>query len=398
MKQVGVRDNFFDHGGHSLLAVKLIGQIEKAFGKKLPVAALFQAPTVEQFAQLICQDGPPTRWSSLVPLQPTGSKDPFFWIHGEASDGLMARYLGSDQPLYGLRHQGEDGKRIRHTTVETIASHYASEIRQVQPRGPYLLGGYCFGALVAFEIAHQFSQQGEDIRMLFLLDPDQPKNILLAPASAPMAAKPTMESSPQRWWSRHLRSLSSLGHASRKTRLLPHAFKWRCKTHLCFDCDASYQDCEKDHYRGLPETRLQDPGCVSEFIHLGDVRPGRGEIYTCHSSGPARYRYERRGRSRIPVLVAVSRRRRGNSRRPRRSSQRPQRTLPKALGRQIENSPERTMVHRARPILVVRGRRLPVSALHVNSHRSTPGFAGPCQNFAIRIAGSIAELQGEMDR
>ena len=216
MKQVGVRDNFFDHGGHSLLAVKLIGQIEKAFGKKLPVAALFQAPTVEQFAQLISQNGPPTPWSSLVPLQPTGSKDPFFWIHGEASDGLMARYLGSDQPVYGLRHQGEDGKRIRHTTVETIASHYASEIRQVQPRGPYLLGGYCFGALVAFEIAHQFSQQGEDIRMLFLLDPDQPKNILSAPPNAPMAAKPTMESSPQRQWSRHLRSLSSLATPAEK--------------------------------------------------------------------------------------------------------------------------------------------------------------------------------------
>ncbi len=154
MEQVGVRDNFFDHGGHSLLAVKLIGQIEKAFGKKLPVAALFQAPTVEQFAQLICQDDPPTRWSSLVPLQPNGSKIPFFWIHGEASDGFLARYLGSDQPVYGLRHQGEDGKPLRYTTVETIATHYASEIRQVRPRGPYLLGGYCFGALVAFEIAH----------------------------------------------------------------------------------------------------------------------------------------------------------------------------------------------------------------------------------------------------
>jgi len=211
MEQVGVRDNFFDHGGHSLLAIKLIGQIENTLGKKLPVAALFQAPTVEQFAQLICQDGPLTRWSSLVPLQPNGSKQPFFWIHGEASDGLVARYLGSDQPVYGLRHQGEDGQRVRYTTVETIATHYASEIQMVQPRGPYLLGGYCFGALVAFEIAHQFSQQGEEIRMLFLLDPDQPKNVLLDPASVQMAAKPTMESSPQQWWFRHRRSLSSLG-------------------------------------------------------------------------------------------------------------------------------------------------------------------------------------------
>jgi thioesterase domain-containing protein len=100
--------------------------------------------------------------------------------------------------------------------VETIATHYAREIRQVRPRGPYLLGGYCFGALVAFEIAQQFSQQGEEIRMLFLLDPDQPKNVLLAPASAPLAANPTMESSPQQWWSRHLRSLSSLGSPAEK--------------------------------------------------------------------------------------------------------------------------------------------------------------------------------------
>ena len=100
--------------------------------------------------------------------------------------------------------------------METIATHYASEIRQVRPRGPYLLGGYCFGALVAFEIAHQFSQQGEEIRMLFLFDPDQPKNVLLAPASAPMTAKPITESLPEQRWSRHLRSLSSLRSPAEK--------------------------------------------------------------------------------------------------------------------------------------------------------------------------------------
>ena len=170
VRPIGVHDNFFDLGGNSLLAVRLMTLIGKTFVKNLPIASLYQAGTIEQLAKLIIQDSPSNLWFSLVPIQTNGSKLPFFWIHGHESDPLLPRYLGPDQPVYGLRHQSEDGQPARYTTVEDIAAHYLSEIRRVQPNGPYFLGGFCFGGVVAFEIAQQQKKQGEDVALLFLLD------------------------------------------------------------------------------------------------------------------------------------------------------------------------------------------------------------------------------------
>ena len=173
VRPVGVQDNFFDLGGYSLLAVRVTRQIEKVFGKKLPVTALFQLPTVEQLAQLLSEGVPLAPWSSLVPLQPKGSRIPFFWIHGESSDAILPRYLGTDQPLYGVLHQGHDGRPAAYTRVEDIAAHYLSEIRTVQPTGPYFLGGYCFGGMLAFEIAQQLRKQGDQVALLVLLTPSR---------------------------------------------------------------------------------------------------------------------------------------------------------------------------------------------------------------------------------
>ena len=170
IQPVGVQDDFFELGGHSLLAVKLTAQIEKAFGKHFPPAALFQAPTIEQLASILRQEKWSDSWSSLVPIQPGGSKLPFFWIHGDSSNAFLPRYLGPNQPLYGLMHQSEDGKPALYTKVETIAAHYLKEIRTVQPEGPYFLGGYSFGGTVAFEMAQQLKKQGQDVPLLVLLD------------------------------------------------------------------------------------------------------------------------------------------------------------------------------------------------------------------------------------
>ena len=175
--KIGVRDNFFHLGGHSLLAVRLANTIQKQFKTAIRVANVFEAPTIEQYA-LLLQGPQESSWSSLVALNIQGSKRPFFWVHGEASDAHLPRYLGPDQPVYGLRHQCEDGRPALYRTVEEIAAHYLEEIRSVQPQGPYLLGGYCFGALVALEMAQRLQAHRQAIDLLVLMEPpsDQTPN------------------------------------------------------------------------------------------------------------------------------------------------------------------------------------------------------------------------------
>ncbi len=183
---VGVRDNFFDLGGSSLLAVRLFAQIEKKFGKDLPLATLFQSPTIEQLASLLRQSGWSPSWSSLVTIQPSGSRPPFFF-HGGAADGIcwakFARHLAPDQPFYALQRPDLNSKQATQTTVEDLAAHCIKEIRTVQPEGPYLLGGQCFGGTVAFEMAHQLHRQGEKVALLALVDAYAPK--LVPPKSKP---------------------------------------------------------------------------------------------------------------------------------------------------------------------------------------------------------------------
>ena len=171
--KVGIHDSFFELGGSSLLAVRLFTQIEQEFGERLPLATLFQAATVEQQSLLLKQEKPPLLWSSLVPIQPNGSKLPLFAVHGLYGDVLFYRdlvqHLGSDQPFYGLQAQGLD-QQPHGTRIEEMAAHYLKEIQTLQPEGPYLLTGYSLGGLIAFEMAQQLHQQGQTIALLALLD------------------------------------------------------------------------------------------------------------------------------------------------------------------------------------------------------------------------------------
>jgi amino acid adenylation domain-containing protein len=169
VRPVGITDNFFELGGHSLLAVRVAAEIKKITRHKFPVMAIFQFPTIEQLAEVLTKEGCSVQFSSLVQIQPGYVRLPFFWVHGQQSDTLLPRYLDS-QPLYGLIHQGQDG-RIPFTTVDDISAHYLKEIRTVQPKGPYLLGGYCFGGMVALEMAQKLLNQGDEVSLLFLLDP-----------------------------------------------------------------------------------------------------------------------------------------------------------------------------------------------------------------------------------
>jgi amino acid adenylation domain-containing protein len=174
VQPIGVKDNFFDLGGHSLLGVRLFAQIEKVYGKRLPMTTLFQAPTVEQMASLLNEENWSPSWSSLVSIQPGGSKPPLFCLHLAPGHVLfyrdLAQRLGSDQPVYAFQPQGLDGTQPRHTRIEEMAAHYIKEMRALQPEGPYYLGGSSFGGLMAFEMAQQLYAQGQQVGLLALFD------------------------------------------------------------------------------------------------------------------------------------------------------------------------------------------------------------------------------------
>ncbi|NTU79349.1 MAG: SDR family oxidoreductase [Chloroflexales bacterium] len=174
--QVGVHDTFFDLGGSSLIAVRMFAQIEREFGKKLALATLFDAQTIAQIAELL-GDEPTQResaWSSLVPIQPGGTRPPLFCVHAAGGNVLLfrdlARHLGPDQPVYGLQAQGLDGQLPVLTSIEAMAERYVAEILRMRPEGPYLLGGYCMGGTVAIEMAQRLRAQGHQVPVLAVFE------------------------------------------------------------------------------------------------------------------------------------------------------------------------------------------------------------------------------------
>jgi thioesterase domain-containing protein/acyl carrier protein len=174
MESIGVTDNFFELGVHSLLAVRLFVEIEKRFGRSLPLASIFKAPTIERLASILDPTTPSNGSSPLVAIQPQGSKPPFFCVHELFGDVLcymnLARHLGEDQPFYALQARGLDGVEEPFSDIQTMAAHYIEAIQTVQPEGPYALGGLCFGGIVAFEMAQQLRAKGEAANLVALLD------------------------------------------------------------------------------------------------------------------------------------------------------------------------------------------------------------------------------------
>jgi aspartate racemase len=173
-EHISRHDNFFDLGGNSLLAARLAAQIDRLLGCNLPIATLFQSPTIESLAfRLSSEDWMPP-WSSLVPLHTQGSSPPLFFVHGQYGDVFrfvdLVRLLGPQQPCYGIQAVGLDGRRARHTRVEDMAAHYSREIVSFQPHGPIYLAGYSLGGVVGFEIAQQLHRLGRRVALLAMLD------------------------------------------------------------------------------------------------------------------------------------------------------------------------------------------------------------------------------------
>jgi phthiocerol/phenolphthiocerol synthesis type-I polyketide synthase E len=174
VESITLDQNYFDLGGDSSLAVKMFAQIEDVFKIKLPLATLYEAPTVGELAGILRGDISTSQWSCLVKIQPNGARPPFFCIHPHGGNVLvyreLSRQLGPDQPFFGLQSSGLDGSEEPLTRIEDMATLYLTVIRKAQPRGPYFLGGYCMGGAVAYEVACQLRAAGEEVALLSLFD------------------------------------------------------------------------------------------------------------------------------------------------------------------------------------------------------------------------------------
>ncbi|MFC1831586.1 thioesterase domain-containing protein, partial [Thermodesulfobacteriota bacterium] len=179
LARVGRKDNFFDLGGHSILAVKLFSSVESRFGKRLPLATLYEYPTVEKLS-LLLEDAYEVSWDPMVTIQSNGTKQPLFFMHSEGGNVLeyyhLSRELGLDQPFYALQAYGLDSGIAKYKTIEEMANRYINDIRKVQRNGPYLLGGYCLGGLIAYEVAQQIMKDGEEVAFLGLVSVVEPNH------------------------------------------------------------------------------------------------------------------------------------------------------------------------------------------------------------------------------
>ncbi len=171
---IGVRDNFFDLGGYSFVAMRLMAQIQHEFGKTLPLATLLESPTIEHLANLLRSSQDTQTSSPLIAIQPNGNLPPFFCIHPVGGNVLcyvdLARHLGQERPFYGLQATGLQGENEPLRRIEDMAAHYIAAIQTIQPQGPYYLGGWSLGGIVAFEMAQQLYQHGEEVALLTLID------------------------------------------------------------------------------------------------------------------------------------------------------------------------------------------------------------------------------------
>jgi|GEM_PF-306729 amino acid adenylation domain-containing protein len=195
IKEVGIHDSFFDLGGHSLLGAQIIARIKEACGVTLPLAVLFETPTVSEIARDVDIRGKETTVrlparasgenplieSSLIPIKPDGTKRPFFCIPGIGGNTSqlykLSGALDSDRPFYGLQAVGLDGVHAPQGSIEEMAGHYIECIKTIQDSGPYLLGGHSLGGKVAFEMARQLHRAGEATGLVINIDSAAPPYI-----------------------------------------------------------------------------------------------------------------------------------------------------------------------------------------------------------------------------
>ena len=174
IRAIGPDDDFFALGGHSIAAAELFALMRRQLGRVAPLAALYDASTPRMLARVLCRGNNTEDWKSLVPIHRSGDRPPLFLVHAAEGNVLLYRslaaHLGPDQPVFGLQSAGLDGLSPIDGRFETVAGRYIQEIRRVQPRGPYLLAGYCLGGTLALEMAQQLIQSGESVGLVALIE------------------------------------------------------------------------------------------------------------------------------------------------------------------------------------------------------------------------------------
>jgi len=174
LNSVSIYDDFFELGGHSLIAARAMIRLENETGKRLPLASLFEAPTVEKLSQMITSDVQSINWNSLVPIKTKGNKRPIYIVHGFGMNVLLfnnvAKNMDAEQPVYALQARGLNAEDKPFDKMEDIAAHYIAEIVANDPGPSYALAGYSFGGIIAFEMAKQLQAMGKEISMLGMFD------------------------------------------------------------------------------------------------------------------------------------------------------------------------------------------------------------------------------------
>ena len=172
LERVSVEANFFDLGGHSLIAIRLFSEIQRRLGQQLRFGLLLEHPTIAGLAAVIESDRTRAERSSVLPLQPQGSAPPLFLVHGIGGEVWsylpLAKRMAPDVPVFGIYFQ--DDLPERPVTVASMAARYIDDLFRIAPKGPYYLGGFCSGAIIALEMAHQLLQQQKDVALVVILD------------------------------------------------------------------------------------------------------------------------------------------------------------------------------------------------------------------------------------
>ncbi|MBK9049054.1 MAG: amino acid adenylation domain-containing protein [Bacteroidetes bacterium] len=174
LDKVGRNDNFFELGGHSIIGVKMFNEVEKQLGIKVQLSVIFRSPTIAELAEILNGEAGSRSWSCLVPLKDSGTKRPLFCIHMHNGNvhrwRVLVKHMDADQPVYAIQPKGLDDRQQPHTTIEEMAAHYISVIKEIQPSGPYNLIGLCFSGMVVFEMAAMLLARGEKIEFLAMVN------------------------------------------------------------------------------------------------------------------------------------------------------------------------------------------------------------------------------------